>query len=113
MKLKMFLFVMMCGLFFTVNAAAQKVDPDKLPEYIVITAKEGSILTNFDVDIKTKKKKYTAELKRLEERLDDNEVVETYNDLLNEMHEIGYEFLESFVRNESGSRHNLIFRKRK
>ena len=114
MKVKVFLVAVMFGLFLSVNASAQTVDKDKLPEYIVVTAKAESLFTNFDVDIKVvKNSKYAEELKKLETRLDNDEIVESYNDLLNEMHEIGYDFLESFERNESNSRHNLIFRKRK
>jgi hypothetical protein len=113
MKMKMFVFWMLFGLFLVVNTSAQSVDKDKLPEYIVVTVKAKSLLSDFDVDIKIKKKQYTDELKKLEKRLDNNDLVESYNDLLIEMNDLGYEFLESFVRNESGSRHNLIFRKKK
>lgn len=113
MKTKLLMFFVLFGLFFVINVSAQKVDIDKLPEYIVVKVKDGSFITNFDVDIKIiKKSKYASELKKLETHLDDNDVVQSYNDLLNEMHEIGYNFVESFVRNESGSRHNLIFRKK-
>jgi hypothetical protein len=104
---------MLFGPFFVINAPAQKVDTDKLPKYIVVTIKAKSLLSDFDVDIRNvKNSKYAGELKKLETYLDNNDIVESYTDLLNTMDELKYEFLESFVRNESGSRHNLIFRKK-
>jgi hypothetical protein len=104
---------MLFGLFFVVNTSAQKVDADKLPKYIVVTIKAKSLLSDFDVDIRNvKNSKYAGELKKLETYLDNNDIVESYTDLLNTMDELNYDFLESFVRNESASRHNLIFRKR-
>ncbi len=114
MKIRLVVFSILLVVFFVANASAQKVNPDKLPEYVVLSAREGSLITNFDVDIKIiKTSKYANELKKLEAHLDNSDVVGSYNDLLNEMFEIGYVFLESFERNETGSKHNLIFRKKK
>ncbi len=102
---------------------AKTVNPlsNDLPEYIVIAATNGGWLSDINVDIRIKKSKYKQGLKRLEKRIKNGGIVKTYTDLLNEMYEQGYEFVNAFpLKVESNGeyadskvRHNLVFRKQK
>lgn len=120
MKIKFFVLSIFLMAMFAVNASAQTVDINKLPQYIVVAATNGGILSDVDIDIRIKKSKYADELKKLEKRLNNDDFVETYTDLLNEMDEIGYDFIDSFENKIKGNgligdakvRNNLVFRKK-
>lgn len=121
MRVKLFTFFVLFGLLFVVNASAQQgIDIDKLPQYIVVASTNGGVLSDIDVDIRIKKSKYADELKKLEKRLNNSDFVETYTDLLNEMHELGFDFIDSFenkiqekgILSDLKVRQNLVFRKR-
>lgn len=111
-------------MFFVANASAQAIDIDKLPKYVVVASTNGGVLSDIDVDIRIKKSKYRSELRNLEKRLNNDDFVETYTDLLNEMDELGFEFVYAFANEVQGDgikgiisdskvRQNLIFRKKR
>ncbi len=120
MKQKLFMFFVIFGMLFVVNASAQAININKLPKYVVVAATNGGVLSDIDVDIRIKKSKYRSELKKLEKRLNNDDFVETYTDLLNEMDELGFEFVDSFANEvqdkgiiaDQKVRQNLIFRKK-
>ena len=120
MKMKTFLFLTFLTVLFAVNVSAQSVDLERLPKYVVVATTNGGLLSDIDVDIRIKKSKYRDELIRLEKVLEDDSI-KTYTDLLNEMDELGFDFIDSFenkikgdgILGDSKVRQNLIFRKRK
>ena len=84
--------------------AQQKPDPEKLPEYIVITAENTKLLGGIGIIIDWKKSPYKAQFQLLEEYLvsKDQKKVRTLSDLMNAMHELGYAYNDAFNAN-SGS----------
>lgn len=125
MRCKFFMLAIFFIVLFSINSSAQTVELDKLPEYIVVAATNGGAFSDINIDIRIKKSKYGDELKKLEKRLNDDDFVETYTDLLNEMYEIGFDFIDAFeneakdpgIKSVIGKdikiRQNLVFRKRK
>jgi len=119
MKMKTLVFTVFLCLMFVMGAAAQDIDTDQLPRYIVVATTNGGVLSNLDVDIRIKKSKYKIELQKLERMLKDDSDIKTYTDLLNRMDELGFDFLDAFenkiqsgILDDAKIRQNLIFRKK-
>jgi hypothetical protein len=108
-------------LTFTTDVSAQgRLDPDKLPYYVVIETQDGR-----GINIDTRNSPDAPGLEILEDylRSRDGERVRTLTDLLNAMNELGYEYVDTFLGQGRGMAVgpgisnsnfgvNVIFRKR-
>ena len=104
MKNKLINLLGLACLCVSLNLAAQQPDPEKLPEYIVITAENTKLLGGIGITIDWKKSPYKKQFEELEDYLvsKDQKRVRTLSDLFNAMYELGYRFDDAFNAN-SGS----------
>ncbi len=119
MKKSVFVFV----LFFlsaTASLQAQEAPAlETLPEYLVIMAEDADLFSiTYNIQSRKKSKNH-AEVKALKQYLSDQRDIRTVSDLLNEMHDLGYEFQNAFTSNSNADIgigkviYNLVFRKAK
>lgn len=123
---KLFLAALIWGSALSFDATAQsKITASELPQYIIITANNNATIGGIGLSIDKKNSKYAAQFERLEKQLEskkEGDGVRNLNDLLNAMHELGFEYINAFVSGSfdngtkeystAKNRNNIVFKKK-
>lgn len=108
---------------------AQNINPNELPEYIVVTAEDTKLLGGIGLVISSKNSPYKENLEQLEDKITSKkagEGVRNLTDLFNAMYKYGFEYVNAFQSESESfgtvagnnallgigkSRSNMVFRK--
>ncbi|RQO30741.1 hypothetical protein DBR32_08405 [Taibaiella sp. KBW10] len=119
------LFIAATGIY----AQDKKITSANLPEYIIITANNNSLIGGIAITIDKKNSVYHDQLDALETQLESKKTgagVRNLSDLLNTMSDLGYEYVNAFQSSATETsygkeatyaaeqnRNNIVFRKKK
>lgn len=126
MKKTTYFIVIILLLGVSLTAYSQSVNTVALPKYVVIGAEDTKLLGGIGIYIAKKKSESKNEMVNLEYYLHTTQKVRTVTDLLNEMDQLGFEYVNTFVGGTKSigtngsytygdaekTRYNLVFKKR-
>ncbi len=98
------------------SAQAQRLNVDRLPEYIIVQTESGGLTGGISISLHWRKSKYRTQLEILERQyLRGRKDIRTLTDLFTYMSEIGFDYINAFEARSadlSNTRSNVVFRKK-